>query len=151
MTSARPPRTARTSNGIRRSGRRRSLSSPRWRQIADGDRGAQADLRFNVGLYGSHGIILAGYAQATWANAKEIRSFYLVEKAESRLRHTALCNKAVVRQESRIQRCSSAVKCGRSRGTDVGIDILLFISTWRRACREGDGARIRSLTGKQAA
>jgi hypothetical protein len=35
-----------------------------------------------------------------------------------------ICNKAVVRQESHIQRCSSAVKCGRSRGTVVGIDIL---------------------------
>jgi outer membrane protein len=61
----------------------------RWRQHADGDRGAQADLRFNVGVYGSRGIILALYAQATWANAESIRSFYLVD-ADSGLLHTSL-------------------------------------------------------------
>jgi outer membrane scaffolding protein for murein synthesis (MipA/OmpV family) len=61
----------------------------RWRQHADGDRGAQADLRFNIGAYGSRGIILALYAQATWANAESIRSFYLVD-AGSGLLHTSV-------------------------------------------------------------
>ena len=61
----------------------------RWRQHLDGDRGAQADLRFNIGVYGSRGIILALYAQATWANAESIRSFYLVD-ADSGLLHSSL-------------------------------------------------------------
>jgi len=61
----------------------------RWRQHLDSDRGAQADLRFNIGAYGSRGIILALYAQATWASAKAIRSFYLVD-ADSGLLHTTL-------------------------------------------------------------
>lgn len=61
----------------------------RWRQHAEADRGAQADLRFNVGVYGSRGIILALYAQATWANAESIRSFYLVD-ADSGLLHSSL-------------------------------------------------------------
>ncbi len=61
----------------------------RWRQHADGDRGAQGDLRFNIGAYGSRGIILALYAQATWANAESIRSFYLVD-AGSGLLHTSV-------------------------------------------------------------
>jgi outer membrane scaffolding protein for murein synthesis (MipA/OmpV family) len=61
----------------------------RWRQSLDSDRGAQADLRFNVGVYGSRGIILALYAQATWANGESIRSFYQVD-AGSGLMHTTL-------------------------------------------------------------
>jgi outer membrane scaffolding protein for murein synthesis (MipA/OmpV family) len=61
----------------------------RWRQHADGERGAQADLRFNVGVYGSRGIILALYAQATWANAESMRSLYLVD-ADSGLLHSSL-------------------------------------------------------------
>lgn len=61
----------------------------RWRQHADSDRGAQGDLRFNVGAYGSRGIILALYAQATWASAKAIRSFYLID-GDSGLLHTSL-------------------------------------------------------------
>jgi outer membrane scaffolding protein for murein synthesis (MipA/OmpV family) len=62
----------------------------RWRQSLDSDRGAQADLRFNVGVYGNRGIILALYAQATWADTKAIRSFYLVDGADSGLLHTSL-------------------------------------------------------------
>ena len=62
----------------------------RWRQHADSERGAQADLRFNLGVYGSRGIILALYAQATWANAESIRSFYLVDDADSGLLHSSL-------------------------------------------------------------
>jgi outer membrane scaffolding protein for murein synthesis (MipA/OmpV family) len=61
----------------------------RWRQSLESDRGAQADLRFNVGVYGSRGIILALYAQATWANAKSVRSFYLVD-SDGGLLHTSL-------------------------------------------------------------
>jgi outer membrane scaffolding protein for murein synthesis (MipA/OmpV family) len=61
----------------------------RWRQHLDSDRGAQADLRFNVGVYGNHGVIAALYAQATWASSKSIRSFYLVD-AGSGLLHTSL-------------------------------------------------------------
>ena len=62
----------------------------RWRQHLDGDRGAQADLRFNIGVYGSRGIILALYAQATWANAESIRSFYLVGDADSGFLHSSI-------------------------------------------------------------
>jgi MipA family protein len=51
----------------------------RWRQQLDSDRGAQADLRFNVGVYGAHGALLALYAQTTWASSKAVRSFYLVD------------------------------------------------------------------------
>ena len=51
----------------------------RWRQHLDSDRGAQADLRVNVGVYGGHGALLALYAQSTWASSKSIRSFYLVD------------------------------------------------------------------------
>lgn len=61
----------------------------RWRQHLDTDRGAQADLRLNVGVYGSRGILAALYAQSTWASAKSIRSFYLVD-AGSGLLHTSL-------------------------------------------------------------
>lgn len=61
----------------------------RWRQHLDSDRGAQADLRFNVGVYGNHGVLAALYAQATWASSKSIRSFYLVD-AGSGLLHTSL-------------------------------------------------------------
>ena len=51
----------------------------RWRQHLDTDRGAQADLRFNVGVYGGYGAIVALYAQTTWASSKSIRSYYLVD------------------------------------------------------------------------
>jgi MipA family protein len=61
----------------------------RWRQHLDSERGAQADLRFNIAVYGSRGIVVALYAQATWANAESIRSFYLVD-AGSGLLHTGI-------------------------------------------------------------
>ena len=61
----------------------------RWRQHLDSDRGAQADLRLNAGVYQNRGILVALYAQATWANAESIRSFYLVD-AGSGLLHTSL-------------------------------------------------------------
>jgi outer membrane scaffolding protein for murein synthesis (MipA/OmpV family) len=62
----------------------------RYRQHIDSDRGAQADLRLNVGLHGSGGVIVAAFAQATWASSKSIESFYPVSNAESGLLHTSL-------------------------------------------------------------
>jgi len=62
----------------------------RVRQNIDTDRGAQADLRFNVGLHGSGGFILAAYAQATWASSKYIETFYVVNNADSGLLHAGL-------------------------------------------------------------
>ena len=62
----------------------------RVRQNADADRGAQADLRLNVGLHASGGLIVAAYAQATWANSKSIESYYAVDNADSGLLYTSL-------------------------------------------------------------
>jgi outer membrane scaffolding protein for murein synthesis (MipA/OmpV family) len=62
----------------------------RVRQNADADRGAQADLRLNVGLHASGGLIVAAYAQATWASSKSIESYYAVNNAESGLLYTSL-------------------------------------------------------------
>ena len=62
----------------------------RVRQNIDTDRGAQADLRFNVGLHSGGGFLLGAYAQATWASSKYIESFYAVSNADSSLLHTSL-------------------------------------------------------------
>jgi outer membrane scaffolding protein for murein synthesis (MipA/OmpV family) len=62
----------------------------RLRQHTDSDRGTQVDLRFNLGLYGSGGIFLGAYAQATWADAKSIESFYAMSNASSGLLHSSL-------------------------------------------------------------
>lgn len=62
----------------------------RVRQNIDTDRGAQADLRFNVGLHSGGGFLLGAYAQATWASSKYIESFYAVGNADSSLLHTSL-------------------------------------------------------------
>jgi outer membrane scaffolding protein for murein synthesis (MipA/OmpV family) len=62
----------------------------RVRQNADSDRGAQADLRLNVGLHASGGLIVAAYAQATWASSKSIESYYAVNNADSGLLYTSL-------------------------------------------------------------
>jgi outer membrane scaffolding protein for murein synthesis (MipA/OmpV family) len=62
----------------------------RLRQHADSDRGAQADLRLNVGLVGSGGFFLGAYAQGTWASAKAVQSFYADGNAGSGLLHTSL-------------------------------------------------------------
>jgi len=62
----------------------------RVRQHTDRDRGAQADLRLNVGLHGSGGLIVAAFAQATWASSKSIESFYAINNADSGLLHTSL-------------------------------------------------------------
>ena len=62
----------------------------RYRQHADSDRGAQADLRLNVGLVGSGGFFLGAYAQGTWASSKAVQSFYADGTAGSGLLHTSL-------------------------------------------------------------
>jgi outer membrane scaffolding protein for murein synthesis (MipA/OmpV family) len=46
------------------------------RQFLDTDRGAQADLRFTAGVFGSSVFSAALFFQGTWANAKSNRSFY---------------------------------------------------------------------------
>jgi len=62
----------------------------RVHQNTDSDRGAQADLRLNAGVYGSGRMIVAAYAQATWANSKSIESFYAINNADSGLLHTSI-------------------------------------------------------------
>ena len=62
----------------------------RYRQHADSDRGAQADLRLNVGLLGSGNLFLGAYAQATWASSKAVQSFYADSTAGGGLLHTSL-------------------------------------------------------------
>lgn len=48
----------------------------RLRQFVDTDRGAQADLRYTVGVFGSSVLSAALFFQGTWASAKSNRSFY---------------------------------------------------------------------------
>ena len=48
----------------------------RVRQLADTDRGAQADLRYTVGVLGWRGLSAAFFFQGTWASARSNRSFY---------------------------------------------------------------------------
>jgi outer membrane protein len=62
----------------------------RVRQNTDSDRGAQADLRLNVGVYGGGRMIVVAYAQATWANSKSVESFYAINNADSGLLHTSI-------------------------------------------------------------
>jgi outer membrane scaffolding protein for murein synthesis (MipA/OmpV family) len=62
----------------------------RYRHHTDSDRGAQADLRFNLGLYGSGGFFLGAYAQGTWADSKSVESFYAIGNASSGLLHSSL-------------------------------------------------------------
>lgn len=62
----------------------------RVRQNVDTDRGALADLRFNVGLHSGGGFILAAYAQVTWASSKYIETFYAVSNADSGPLHSSL-------------------------------------------------------------
>jgi outer membrane scaffolding protein for murein synthesis (MipA/OmpV family) len=42
----------------------------------DGDLSAQTDLRGTVGIYGSHGLLVGLFAQATWATDDWVRSYY---------------------------------------------------------------------------
>ncbi len=62
----------------------------RVRQNIDPDRGAQADLRLNAGVYGSGRMIVAAYAQATWANSKSIESYYAINNADGGLLFTSI-------------------------------------------------------------
>jgi len=62
----------------------------RIRKHVDSSRGEQADVRMNVGLYGAGELAIAALAQATWATAKSIESFYAIDDAESGLLHTTL-------------------------------------------------------------
>jgi outer membrane scaffolding protein for murein synthesis (MipA/OmpV family) len=62
----------------------------RYRQHADSDRGAQADLRLNVGLVGGGRVFLGAYAQGTWASSNAVQSFYADSSAGSGLLHTSL-------------------------------------------------------------
>lgn len=62
----------------------------RLRRLTDSDRGAQADLRLNVGLHASGGLLVGAFAQATWASAKSVESFYALSDAGSGLLHTSL-------------------------------------------------------------
>ena len=48
----------------------------RFRQFLESDRGAQADLRFTAGVFGSRIFSAALFFQGTWANAKSNQSFY---------------------------------------------------------------------------
>ena len=48
----------------------------RWRRNFDADRGAQADLRATIGVYGEHGIKAGVFTQATWADSKSTRTYY---------------------------------------------------------------------------
>ena len=48
----------------------------RARQLADTDRGAQADLRFTAGILGWRALSAALFVQGTWASAKSNRSYY---------------------------------------------------------------------------
>ncbi|MGE5638635.1 MAG: MipA/OmpV family protein [Clostridia bacterium] len=48
----------------------------RWRQQANSDRGAQADLRGTVGVYEKGALGVALFAQSTWATRKSTRTYY---------------------------------------------------------------------------
>jgi outer membrane scaffolding protein for murein synthesis (MipA/OmpV family) len=48
----------------------------RLRQFVDSDRGAQADLRYTAGVFGTGPVSAALFFQGTWASAKSNRSFY---------------------------------------------------------------------------
>jgi outer membrane protein len=50
----------------------------RWRQNLHSDKGAQADLRTTLGVYGDHGVKAGVFAQATWADSKSMRTYYSV-------------------------------------------------------------------------
>ena len=55
----------------------------RGRHFVDSDRGAQADLRFTAGVYGSGAITAGVFIQGTWADSKSNQSFYGVTPAQS--------------------------------------------------------------------
>lgn len=55
----------------------------RVRQHTESDRGAQADVRFSVGVFQSGRFGAGLFTQATWANAKSTRSYYAVTPQQS--------------------------------------------------------------------
>lgn len=55
----------------------------RVRQHTESDRGAQADVRFSVGIFQSGRFGAGLFTQATWANDKSTRSFYGVTPQQS--------------------------------------------------------------------
>jgi MipA family protein len=50
----------------------------RFRQNVESSRGAQADLRATLGVYGSGGVTAGVFAQATWASSKAMQTYYQV-------------------------------------------------------------------------
>jgi outer membrane scaffolding protein for murein synthesis (MipA/OmpV family) len=60
----------------------------RTRHHFDTDRGAQTDLRATVGVYGSHGLLVGIFGQATWATSEWVRSYYT--RGDGGLLHTNL-------------------------------------------------------------
>ena len=60
----------------------------RTRHHFDTDRGAQTDLRATVGVYGSHGLLVGIFGQATWATNEWVRSYY--GTGDGGLLHTSL-------------------------------------------------------------
>jgi MipA family protein len=55
----------------------------RYRQNVDSDRGALADLRLNVGVYGDRGATLVVFSEATWGSSKANATFYGVTPQQS--------------------------------------------------------------------
>jgi outer membrane scaffolding protein for murein synthesis (MipA/OmpV family) len=55
----------------------------RGRHFVDSDRGAQADLRLTVGVYGGSAITAGVFIQGTWASSRSNQSFYGITPAQS--------------------------------------------------------------------
>jgi outer membrane protein len=55
----------------------------RYRQSLESGRGAQVDMRFNVGVYGSAGATLVVFTETTWGSADSNNTYYGVTPAQS--------------------------------------------------------------------
>jgi len=55
----------------------------RYRQSMDADRGAQADVRMNAGVFESGSFVAVVFLQATWASGKSNRFYYGVSAQQS--------------------------------------------------------------------
>lgn len=55
----------------------------RYRQELKSNRGAQTDLRGNIGVYGGENLKVGLFAQATWANTKSNQAYYGVVAAQT--------------------------------------------------------------------
>jgi outer membrane protein len=55
----------------------------RYRQSTDSDRGALADLRLNLGVYGSGGATVVLFTEATWGSSKSNGTYYGVTPEQS--------------------------------------------------------------------